>query len=85
MGFIVDARDVSGSELRVTLRGRKSRVAKQFLDRPQIRAFFQHVRAKRVAERVRVDIRRKAACNCYRRYDPSDTARGERPAAKVDQ
>ncbi len=54
---VVDFHHVLNRELRVPLGRRKSFMAKHFLDRPQVRPLFQHVRAEGVAQGVGVYIR----------------------------
>ena len=52
MGLVVDVHHVLDGQLRIALRGREPLVAQQFLDRPQVGAFFQHVRSEGMAECV---------------------------------
>ena len=40
----------------IALGGRKPGVAQNLLDRPQVRAFFQHVGSKRMTQRLWVDV-----------------------------
>ena len=46
-------------QLRIPLRRRETLMPQHLLDRPQVRAFLQHVRSKRMAQRVRMHIRRQ--------------------------
>src|SRR6267142_1945328 len=46
VGLVVHIHDVFDRKLRVALGGCQTFVSQQFLNRPQVRAFFQHVRAE---------------------------------------
>ena len=59
MRLIVDLHHVFDRKLRIALRGRKPLVAQEFLDRAQVRPFFQHVCTKSVSHRVGMKIRRQ--------------------------
>ena len=58
MSLIVDLQNVLHRKLRVALGRGQALVAEQFLDSSQVGAFFQHVRAKGVAQGVRMNIGR---------------------------
>ena len=60
MCLIVDLQHMLGRKLRIALGGGEALVAQEFLNRAQIGAFFQHVRAECVAQSVRMDVRRQA-------------------------
>ena len=63
MRAVVHLRQLRGGQLRIPLRRRQALMTEQFLDSAQIRAFFQQMRAERVAQCVRMHIRREAAQN----------------------
>ena len=63
MRAVVDLGHLPDRQLRVSLRRGEPLMPQQLLDRPQIRALLQHVRAKRVPQRVRMDIRRQPAAD----------------------
>ena len=56
MGAVVNLCELSRGELRVALRGREPLVTEQFLDGAQVGSLFQQMRAKGVAERVRMHV-----------------------------
>jgi hypothetical protein len=56
MRLIVDLQDMLHRELGIPLCGGQAFMAEQFLNRTQVSAFLQHVRAKGVAQRVRMHI-----------------------------
>ena len=56
MRAAVNLCDLPDRELRIALRRREPFVAEQLLDRPQIRAFFQHVGAEGMAQSVGMDL-----------------------------
>ena len=60
MRRVVDLGQVLEVELRVDLRGRDVGVAEQLLHRAQVAAGLQQVRGERVAQHVRVHVRRQA-------------------------
>ena len=60
-------------------------MSQQFLYGPQIGAFREHVRSKRVAQSVRMHVWRQAFGHGNLLHNPSHTARGQRAAALVDQ
>ena len=85
MRLIVNLQHVLHRELRVALRGRQALVAEQLLNGAQVGAFFQHVRTESVAQRVRMNVRRKPFGDGNFLDDAADAARGEPAAAPVDE
>ena len=67
-------------KLGVALRGRETFVAEHLLNGPQVRAFFEHVGTKSVAQSVRVHIRRKSLRDSNLLDDPANAA-GRQPAS----
>ena len=61
MGAVVDGGDLADGQVRIALRGGKSRMAQHLLNGAEVRTLLQHVRAKGVAQRVRMHVRRQAA------------------------
>ena len=57
VSLIVNLQHMLHGKLGVALRCRQPLMAEQFLNRAQIGAFFQHVRAEGVAQGMRVDVR----------------------------
>ena len=53
MRLVVHIHHMLHRQLRVSLRRRESLMTEHLLNRTQVRAFLQHVRAKCVAQRVR--------------------------------
>ncbi len=60
-------------------------MAQQFLNGPQVRALFQHVRAEGMAQGVGVDVRGKAFCDGNFLDDAADAARGKPATTPVDE
>ena len=60
--------------MRIPLRRRKPGMAKNFLDRAQIRSLLQHVRTERVAKGVRMNIRGKTMRERHLLHDTADAA-----------
>src|SRR6266567_7102718 len=84
MRLIVYRQQMLHRKLRVSLRGRESLMAEHLLDGAQVGAFLQHVRAERMAQSVRVHIRRQPSCHRHLLDNPANAARGEPSAALVD-
>src|ERR1700736_2213600 len=84
MRLVVHLQHVFHRKLRVTLRRGEAFMSEQLLDRTQVTAFFQHVRAEGMAECVRVNVRRKAFGDGNLLDDAADAARGETAPAPVD-
>ena len=57
MRLVVDLRQLRGGQLRVALRRREPLVAEQFLNRTQVSAFFQQMRAECMTQRMRMHVR----------------------------
>jgi hypothetical protein len=72
-------------ELGVDLCRRDVGVAEQLLHRAQVAARLQHVRRERVAQHVRMDVRRHAGGDRERLQSRADLARGESRAAAADE
>ena len=85
MTRLIHADQLFHGNVRIFLRCRQALVAQQFLDRPQVGAFFQHVRSEGMAECVRMNIRGEALGHRNSLYDAPHTARGEASATLVDQ
>src|SRR5215472_3333986 len=85
MGLIVNLQNMLHRELRVALRGGEALVSEQFLDGAQVCAFFQHVRAERVAQRVRMHVGGKALGDGDLLDDASNASGSKASAALVDQ
>jgi hypothetical protein len=85
MRLVVDLQHMLHRKLRVALRGGQALVAEQLLNGAQVGAFFQHVRAESMAQRVRMHVRRKSLRDRNLLDDAAHTARGEPPAAPVDE
>ena len=83
--LVIDVEQVFHRELRVTLRGRQSLVTKQFLNRAQIGAFFEHVGAKSMAQGVRMNVGRESFGDGDFLDDPADTAGGQASAALIEE
>jgi len=58
MRLVVHPLHLPRRQVRVSLRRREPLVPQYLLDRAQVRALLQHVRAERMAQRVRMHIRR---------------------------
>src|ERR1019366_9327522 len=82
---VVNLHHVLDRQLRVTLRGRETLVAEHLLDGAQVGAFFQHVRAEGMAQRVRMHVGRESARHRDLLHDAAHAARGEPRPAQVDQ
>src|SRR6266851_4046758 len=85
MCLVVNLQHMLHRKLRVTLRSGEAFVAEQLLDRAQVGAFFQHVRAEGMAKRVRVYVRGKSFGDGNLLDDAPDAARGETSPAPVDE
>ena len=85
MRLVVYLQHMFHRQLRVALRSCEAFVAEQLLNRAQIGAFFQHVHAECMPQRVRVDVRRKAFGNSNLLDDAADAARSESSAPPVDE
>ena len=57
MCLVVHLQYMLHRKLGITLRSRQALVAEQFLNRAQVRAFFQHVRAEGMPQGMRMHIR----------------------------
>src|SRR6266566_7882752 len=79
MCLVVHRQHVLHGELRITLRGRETLVTKHFLDRTQISAFLQHVRAKSVAQRMRMNIGRQSLDYRDLFHNAANAAYGQSP------
>ena len=77
MRSVVDHGQLRSGQLRVALGGGEALVAEQFLNRAQVGAFFQQMRAEGVAQRVRMNVGREAAQNGDALDDAADAARGQ--------
>ena len=85
MRLVVNLQHMLHRQLRIALRGSEAFVAEQFLNGAQVGAFFQHVRAESMAQRVRMHVRRKTFGDGNLLDDAADAARGEPAAAPVDE
>ena len=85
MGLIVHRQQMLHRKLSVALRGGEPFVAQHLLNGAQVGAFFEHVRAERVAQRVRVHIRRKSFCDGDLLNDAANAACSQSSAALIDQ
>src|SRR5258707_4533686 len=85
MRLVVHLEYVFHRKLRVTLRRGDAFVAEQLLNRAQVCAFLQHVRAEGMAKCVRVNVRRKSFGDGNLLNDAPDAARGETSPTPVDQ
>ena len=77
MRAIVDLGDLADGQLCIPLRRGEALVAEQFLDGAQVGALFQHVRAKGMAQRVRMDVCRQSVGQRDVLHDATDAAGGE--------
>ena len=76
MRTVVHRFQLRSCQLRIPLRRRQPLVPQHFLDRPQVRALLQHVRAKRMPQRVRMHIgRQPTAQNRDLLHNPPHTSR----------
>ena len=85
MRLIVNLQHMLHRQLRVALRGREAFMAEQLLNRAQVGAFLQHVRAEGMAQSVRMHIRGKTFRDRNLLDDAADAARGQPSAALIDQ
>lgn len=85
MGPVINLDQMFHGELGVTLRGREAFVAEHLLNGPQVCAFFEQMRAERMAKRVRVNVGRESLGDCDLFDDAANAARGKAPAAPIDQ
>src|SRR5271165_6804016 len=85
MRLIVNLQHMLHRQLRVALGGRQTLVAQQLLNRPQISALLEHVRAKSMTQRVRMHIRRKPLRHGNLLDNASNAASSKPPAASVNQ
>ena len=85
MRLIVNLQHMLHRKLRISLCGREPFVAKQFLDRPQVRSFLQHVCSKRMSQRVRMHIGRQALGHRNLFDDSSNTSSRQPPPPPVDE
>src|SRR5260370_243456 len=85
MGPIINLKYLAHRKLRVLLRGGKPLVAQQLLYGAQVRSFAQHVCAKSMTQRVRMDVRWQSFGNGDLLHDPSNAPSRQRPAALVDE
>ena len=85
MSPIVDLQHMLHGKLGVALRRCQSLMAQQLLNRPQVGTFLEHVRAKRMPQCVRMHVRGESFGDRNSLDDAPHTARGEPPAALVDQ
>ena len=56
MRLVIHLLHLTHRQLRIPLRGRQPLMPQHLLDRPQVRTFFQHVRPKRMPQRMRMHI-----------------------------
>ena len=59
MRLVVNLLHLPHGQLRIPLRSRQTLMPQHLLDRPQIRPLLQHVRPKRMPQRMRMHIRRQ--------------------------
>src|SRR3954447_5814977 len=85
MRLVIHAQQMFHRELRVTLCSREPLMAQHLLNRAQVSAFFEHVRAERMAQRVRMNVRRQAFSHSYFLDYPANAARREAPPASVNE
>ena len=85
MRAVVHGGYLANRQLRVPLRRRKPLVAEQLLDRPQIRALFQHVRPKSMAQSVRMNIGRQTMGQRNVLHNPANTPRSQPAIATQSQ
>src|SRR5208283_3966622 len=85
MRLIINLQHMFHRQLGVTLRGGEALVAEKLLNGAQISAFLQHMRAKGMAQRMRVNVWGKAFGNGNFLDDAADAARGQPPTAPVDE
>src|SRR6266850_3466680 len=85
MGLVVHVHDMLDRELRVPLGRRQTLMAQQFLDGAQVRAFFQHVGTKSMAESMWVHVGGKAFGDGDALDDTSHAAGSEAAATLVDE
>ena len=81
----IDLGNLGRTHMRVALRRGDASVPQQLLDRSQIRATFQQVRRKRVAQGVRADAQPGARLRHVAADDSIDATPGEPAAAVVDK
>src|SRR5580704_4701159 len=82
--LVVDREYVLGRQLRVALGGGETLVAQHLLNCTKVGPLFEHVRAKGMAQGVRMDIGRKAFGNRDLLHDSAYAAGGEATTAAVD-
>ena len=85
MRLVVDLQHMFHRQLRVALRSSETFVAEQFLNGAQVGAFLQHVRAEGMTQCVRMHVRGKTFGDGNLLDDAADAARGEPPAAPVNE
>jgi hypothetical protein len=85
MRAVVDLGYLADRQLRVSLRSREPFMSEQLLNGPQIGPFFQHVRAKGVAQRVRMNIGGQSMRERDVLDDAADAAGGEPAIAAQPQ
>ena len=66
MSLVIHPLNLTGSQLRITLRSGKPLVPQHLLNRPQVGTLLQHMRTERMPKRMRVHIGRQSAAssNC---------------------
>jgi len=84
MRLVIHTQQVLGGKLGVPLRGRQALVSEQFLNGAQVGAFFQHVRAKGMTQRMRVNVGRESLGDGDPLYDSSHAPRSEPATASID-
>ncbi len=75
MRLVIHPLHLTHRQLRIPLRGRQPLMPQHLLDRPQVRTLFQHVRAKRMPQRMRMHIGRQPAAQRNLLHNPPDTSR----------
>src|SRR5262249_51145498 len=85
MRLRVDAEELCGVDVSISLRRAEARVAEQLLDRAKIRATLQQMRRKRVAQRMRAHARPHAARGGMPAHETIDAADCETSAAIVHE
>ena len=85
MRLVINFQHVLHGQLRIALGCRKTLMAEHFLDGTQVCAFFEHVRAEGVAQRVRMHIGREPFCYSDLLDDAAHAASGKPAASLIDQ
>ena len=82
--MIVHFEQLIHCEMRILLRRVERRVAQQFLNHSQIRAFIKQVRGERVSQRMRANSARREPAGIGG-DEPLHTARREAPASCISE